>query len=498
MKNPIANPLKPFLLLAAWFLNPVPVSAGNESQAALSGIVTGPDGARIKDAKVILLGRNLTVRTDANGMYAFTDLTASFGRDARLAALSPPRMESGSLRFVVRGGGQRVRVSLFTLSGSLAREVADAGLTDGEYQVEPFTAGMAAGTYLLRVRIGDESHLLALPYWIGGVSVSPERLAKGAFRSSSALSASSASVAPVALRKTAAVSDTLSVVAVGFERGERLIAEPSGTQDFKLNALKYVNVPYKSGVLSATEKAVCILDIHSPKAGTSTGKGWPVVIHFHGGGLTGGDRNEAFTGNNPFGQKFLDAGVMEIAPGYRLIRHGGTWPDYIRDAAQAAIWVRKNIEVYGGDPNSVFISGFSAGAYLTHMLSVDSTWFSEAKFDPRHFAGFISMSGQTRVHDSLQMDLQVADIMKEKPWAVPMGNIRKTVIPWQIFTGSLEGHTVTDNQALYDACIKAGSTDLFYDIIPGLGHEVEDMGNAISPKRDKFLAFINKYKGKGI
>ena len=75
-------------------------------------------------------------------------------------------------------------------------------------------------------------------------------------------------------------------------------------------------------------------------------------------------------------------------------------------------------------------------------LSVDSTWFREAGYDPRHFAGFISMSGQTRVHDSLQMDLKVADIMAEKPWAVPMGNVQKTAIPWQIFVGGDEGHTV--------------------------------------------------------
>jgi len=283
-------------------------------------------------------------------------------------------------------------------------------------------------------------------------------------------------------------------VAVGFARGERVLVSLGGTQDFKLGALKYTDILFKTGSLTAIEREVCVLDVHAPK----TGKLWPVVIHLHGGGLTGGDRNEAFTANNRFGQKFLDAGVLHVAPGYRLIRHGGTFPDYIRDAAQAAIWVRKNIECYGGDPHSIFISGFSAGAYLTHMLSVDSSWFAEAKYDPRHFAGFISLSGQTRVHDSLQMDFKVGNIMAEKPWAMPMGNIRKTTIPWQVFVGSLEGHTVTDNRDLYEACLKAGSPDLFFNTIQGLGHEVGDMGNAVSLKRDKFLAFIARYKGRGL
>ncbi len=402
----------------------------SSAQAALSGRVTGPDGTAIKDAKVMLLGRNLTVHTDASGQYVFTGIPTGFG-----TIPSPLPGAAGE-------NGPHLKWGRPLFTGPVGHG-------------EGFGLFDAAGRW-------------------NGVSA-PVGI-------------------PTALEKQAAGEDTLSVIALGFERGERPIAVPTGSQDFKLNAIRYTNIAYKTGALTAAEKAYCIFDIHKPASGTH----WPVVIHLHGGGLTGGDRNEAFTGNNHFGQKFLDAGVLEVAPGYRLIRKGGTFPDYIRDAAQAAIWVRKNIECYGGDPNSVFISGFSAGAYLTHMLSVDSVWFNEAKYDPRHFAGFISMSGQTRVHDSLQMDLRVSNIMAEAPWAVPMGNIRKTTIPWQIIVGGNEGHTVTDNQALYDACIKAGSTDLYIDIFPGLGHEVGDMGNAVSPKRDRFLAFIAKYKGRGI
>lgn len=429
MSNSILARIVILLLAPALY---VPVFG--QAVVPLSGIVTGPDGAAIKGAQVFLLGRDLTVRTDAAGRYTFAGLNtglvgSAFAVHPASAGESGPRSEGGRLLLPGRGKGNG-RVTWYSLNGR-------------------FASGIDAET---------------------GTGNS------------------------IPLAKSSAEGDTLSVIALGFERGERPIATPAGTQDFRLNAVKFTNIPYKTGDLSAAEKASCILDIHVPKTGTH----WPVVIHLHGGGLTGGDRNEAFTGNNRFGEKFLDAGVLEVAPGYRLIRHGGTFPDYIRDAALAAIWVRKNIECYGGDPHSVFISGFSAGAYLTHMLSVDSTWFREAKYDPRHFAGFISMSGQTRVHDSLQMDLKVSNIMAEKPWAVPMGNIRKTTIPWQIFVGGNEGHTVTDNQALYEACIRQGSTDLFFDIIPNLGHEVGDMGNAVSPKRDKFLAFIARYKGGGL
>ncbi len=480
MKTPALKPFALFLMLATVLAYRSPVLAQAGADVFISGTVTDPNGNKLKGAKVILLGRNVTVLTDANGMYTFAGVSTSIGRAAMTAREAAPKVEGGSLRFAIQGGAQRVRISLFTLSGRLASEVVDARLKDGEYQVNPFKAGMAPGNYLLRIQIDGHRSTQTIPY-VNGIA------------SSSGLLRTEGAQGSTALRKAAAAGDTISVVALGFERGERIVETLAGTQDFKLNALRYTNIQYKTGTLNAAEKSACILDIRLPK----TGSKWPVVLHFHGGGMTGGDRNEAFTASyNNFGQKFLDNGIIEVSPGYRLIG-AGTWPDYIRDAVQASIWIRKNIESYGGDPNSVFLSGFSAGAYLTHMMAIDTTWFNEAHYDPHHFAGFVSLSGQTRQHDNIRQDLKVTDIMKEKPYAMPMGHVHKTDIPWQIFVGGLEGGTITDNQTMFDALIKAGSTDLTFDIIPNQPHTVGDMADANSPKRDKFFAFINKYKGKG-
>ncbi|MDB5105100.1 MAG: alpha/beta hydrolase [Fibrobacteres bacterium] len=469
--------------LAVLSFLPAPLRAQG-SGITITGTVTDPNGARLKDAKVILLGRKLTVRTDANGVYTFAGIPTGIGGQGRPSRQTAPAAEGGELRFRIDGAARNVRVSVFTMAGGLVLQAADERLGDGEYRINPFRPGLAPGSYLVRLQIGAERHTLTLPYVDGLATAAPQARRIGEPGIS------------MALRKTAAAADTISVVAMGFERAERLVESFGGTQDFKLNALRFTNIQYKSGTLNAAEKYSCILDIHMPKPGTGGARGWPVVLHFHGGGMTGGDRNEAFGSDyNNFGQKFLDAGVMEIAPGYRLIG-AGTWPDYIRDAVAASIWIRKNIEPYGGDPNSVFITGFSAGAYLTHMMAIDTTWFGEAKFDPANFAGFVSLSGQTRQHENIRNDLKVKDIMAEKPYAMPMGHIRKTVIPWQIFVGGNEGGTVTDNKAMYDALIKAGSTDLYFDVIPNQPHTVGDMAAATSIKRDKFLAFINKYKAK--
>jgi dienelactone hydrolase len=387
---------------------------------------------------------------------------------AAAVAAAAPRWLDGSIAFEVDAASRRVTVDVHDLSGRLAARAFAGDLPAGKWQIAPFLgagAGLAPGAYMARVRIGNAAYTLAIAR-MGGAALGWA----GARPFTEAGNGT-------ALRKAAAVTDTLEVVALGFERGARQVQAFAGTEDFKLNAVKYTNILYKSGTLNNAEKSACILDIHMP--GKPTAK-MPVVIHFHGGGMTGGDRNEAF-GNDyaHFGDKFLAAG-------------------YIRDAAQAAIWARKNIEAYGGDPHSVFITGFSAGAYLTHMLAIDSTWWNEIKYDPKHFAGFVSLSGQTRQHANIQADLKVSNIMNEKPYAMAMGHIHKTTMPWQIFVGGNEGGTVTDNQALFDALKKAGSTDLYFDIIAGQPHTVGDMAAAVSPKRDKFFAFIEKYKGSGL
>lgn len=444
----------------------------------ISGTVTDQQGAPLRNAKVALAGRDLATTTDAAGKYSLKAVPASLGSGSVTPGL---RVEArgGSLELLVASVGRRVSLSVHDLSGAKVAEVLHRTLEAGTWSIDPFPARLAAGTYVVSLASGGSRRTF--------------RMHRTGMGPGSALPASPAEAR---LLKTAAAPETLTVVAVGYERGERVVHSPSGTQDFRLGPLKWTNVAYKPA--GSTPCSRCILDVRKPNSGSPSGKGWPVIIHFHGGGMTGGDRNEPFGGAyNDFGQKYLDNGLMVVTPGYTLAGGNTTvWPQYLRDAATAAAWVRKNIESYGGDPRSVFISGFSAGAYLTHMLSIDTTWLKEAGSDVGRFAGYISMSGQTRTHDNIRNDLRVSDIMREKPYAMPMGHIRRTAHPWQIIVGSLEGGTIDSNRALYEALMGRGSQNLSLEIIPGQGHTCSDMGNAASVKRDKLLAFIDRYKAK--
>src|SRR5205085_1532710 len=94
----------------------------------------------------------------------------------------------------------------------------------------------------------------------------------------------------------------------------------------------------------------CRLDFYRPE----NAKGFPTVVYFHGGGLTGGNRS--------IPSALKDRGWAVVGASYRLhplVQH----PVYIEDAAAAVAWTMKNIESYGGDPTKVFVTGISAGGY---------------------------------------------------------------------------------------------------------------------------------------
>lgn len=150
------------------------------------------------------------------------------------------------------------------------------------------------------------------------------------------------------------------------------------------------SVPYLSPgeVEDAYRKERCVLDIHVP----SGAKSLPVVIWFHGGGLTEGDKT-----STP--GELMEQGMVVVTPNYRLIPQA-TPVNALEDAAAAVSWVFAHIEEYGGDPDRIFLAGHSAGAYLAALMTLDRSWLSARKLDANRIAGLISFSAQMGPHSS--------------------------------------------------------------------------------------------------
>ena len=141
----------------------------------------------------------------------------------------------------------------------------------------------------------------------------------------------------------------------------------------------------------------CKLDIYIPEKKIT--EPLPVLLFFHGGGLSRGSKGM------PRGQRGLPAEFIIVTANYRLSGPRAKCPDYLHDAAAAAAWTVRNIAKYGGDPDKVFVSGMSAGGYLSAMIALDRRWMKPYGLDPRKcFAGVLPISGQMSTHFQVMIE----------------------------------------------------------------------------------------------
>ena len=130
----------------------------------------------------------------------------------------------------------------------------------------------------------------------------------------------------------------------------------------------------------------CKLDLKTPDNLVK----FPTIVWFHGGGLRRGGKRMPANLKSP--------GFAVVTVNYRLSGDKARCPDYLYDAAAATAWVLKNIEKYGGDPKQVYISGMSAGGYLSAMIALDKRYLESFGCSPSQLAGAFPVSGQMSTH----------------------------------------------------------------------------------------------------
>ncbi|ORX57268.1 alpha/beta-hydrolase [Piromyces finnis] len=102
------------------------------------------------------------------------------------------------------------------------------------------------------------------------------------------------------------------------------------------------------------------LDVYYDKENTSELK--PVFLFIFGGSWYSGSKVK-FT---KFGSLLEENDYVAVLPNYVLFPKGG-FEDMVDDIYQSIQWTYKNIEKYGGDPNRISISAYSAGSHLTAL-----------------------------------------------------------------------------------------------------------------------------------
>lgn len=187
------------------------------------------------------------------------------------------------------------------------------------------------------------------------------------------------------------------------------------------------DILYRSDAETLTDsmKERCRLDIKSPTAGS----GFPVVVWFHGGGLTGGTRS--------FPAELNRRDLVVATVEYRL-HPDVKAPAYIEDAAAAVAWVFQHIEEYGGAADRIVVSGHSAGGYLTAMAGLDKRWLAVHNIDANRIAGLAPFSGQMITHFTIRAEQGIEKTQPVIDAFAPLFHVRKDAPPILLITGDRE------------------------------------------------------------
>jgi acetyl esterase/lipase len=210
----------------------------------------------------------------------------------------------------------------------------------------------------------------------------------------------------------------------------------------------------------------CKLDVYFPE----DGKDFSTVVWFHGGGLTGGQKSI------PKGLK--NAGFAIVAAGYRL-SPGVKGSECIDDAAAAVAWTVNNIAKYGGKPENIFVSGHSAGAYLTDMIGLDKRWLEKYGVDANRLAGLISLSAQAVTHFTIRAERGISDKRAIIDELAPIYHARGNAPPILLLTGDREKEMLgryEENAYLYRMLKVNGHKDVTLYELQGYGHDMVEPG----------------------
>ncbi|WP_029268689.1 alpha/beta hydrolase [Flavobacterium sp. KJJ] len=188
------------------------------------------------------------------------------------------------------------------------------------------------------------------------------------------------------------------------------------------------NIQYYNAATNKSDSYInerCVLDIYYPK----NAKGFATIVWFHGGGLTGG--------NKEIPEALKDKGFAIIGVNYRLSPKVKA-AKAIDDAAAAVAWVFNTISNYGGDTSQIFVSGHSAGGYLGLMIGLDKKYLQKEGIDANKIAGLIPFSGQCITHFEIRKERGIPDTQPTIDEFAPLFYVRADAPSLLLITGDRE------------------------------------------------------------
>lgn len=223
----------------------------------------------------------------------------------------------------------------------------------------------------------------------------------------------------------------------------------------------------------------CKLDIYYPE----NKKDFSTIVWFHGGGMEGGSKFVP--------KELTDQGFAVVAVNYRLSPRAKN-PAYIEDAAEAVAWTFKNIEKYGGRKDRIFVSGHSAGGYLTLILAMDKKYMAAYGADADSVAAYLPVSGQTVTHFTIRKERGLPNGIPIIDEFAPVNKARKDTAPVVLITGdkNLEMADRYEENALLASVLKnIGNQKVTLYELQGFDH-----GQVLGPACYLIVNYVKRFK----
>ena len=225
---------------------------------------------------------------------------------------------------------------------------------------------------------------------------------------------------------------------------------------------------------------MCRVDIAAPEGA----KDAPVIVWFHGGGLTGGKKQ--------IPQAIMRDGCVVVGVGYRFSPNVKV-TQIVDDAACAVAWVFNNIEKWGGNPESIYIAGHSAGGYLVTMVGLEKARLERYGIDANKLKGIIPFSGQAITHFEERRSRGIANTQPVVDELSPLFHVRGDAAPILILSGDREMEMLgryEENAYMWRVFQLVGHKDATLYELDGYGH------NMCEPAYPLLMRFVREHEKK--
>ena len=217
------------------------------------------------------------------------------------------------------------------------------------------------------------------------------------------------------------------------------------------------------------------MDVYLTKA-----KNAPVNVFVHGGAW----RAEMARDYGYPAEMFVNAGAHFVVLDFNnVIETGGNLMTMVEQLRRAVIWVWKNAESFGGDPERIYVSGHSSGGHLAGVL-LTTDFLDVYDLPPNIIKGGVCGSGM--------FDLKAVRLSRRSSYVKftdevehalsPQRHVGKLLVPVALVYGTAETPEFQRQSLDFAAAVKAAGKPVTLSIMEGYNHfeVMEQLGNPLS------------------